>query len=169
MKLTDLFLAELEREVPATRKMLERVDDPRSDWKPHPKSMPYGYLARLVATLPSWIVFTVNQESLDLKPVNGPEYKSPEPENAAELVALFDKSVADAREALQATNDEHLMLPWKLLVAGNEVHQAPRHVVLRDSVMSHLAHHRGQLSVYLRMRDIAVPAIYGPSADEQRF
>ena len=143
MKMTDLFLGELEREGPLTRRALERVPEGRNDWKPHEKSMPLGRLAALVAGMPAWI--TMN-----------------------DLVKMMDDGVAGARSALQRTNDDHLMKPWRLLVAGKTVSEQPRHIMLRDSI-NHLAHHRGQLTVYLRLNDVPVPAIYGPSADDQRF
>jgi hypothetical protein len=166
MKMTDLFLAELEREAVPTRRTLERVPGGRPDWKPHPKSMPLGYLATLVAMLPSWVVFTLNQDELDLRPVGKEPYKTPDLYGDQELLTGLDKNVADAREALLKTTAEHLLTPWRLLVGGQLVMEQPRHVVLRDSVFNHLAHHRGQLTVYLRLNDAAVPAIYGPSADE---
>ena len=167
--MTDLFLAELERETPRTRRALEQVPEGKPEWVPHPKSMPLGYLAALVATLPSWIVFTVNQDELDIRPPGGEAYKMPEWSTTADLLALFDKGVADARAALQNTNDEHLMKPWRFVVGGRMMSEDPRHIVLRDTVFNHLAHHRGQLTVYLRLNEKLVPAIYGPSADERPF
>jgi uncharacterized damage-inducible protein DinB len=164
MKLTEMFLAELEREAGPTRRALERVPEGRYDWKPHPKSMLLGYLAELVARLPGWTVFTIKQDDLDLA-----TYKSQPLRTNRELLEEFDKSIGGAREALASTNDDHLMKPWRLLVAGRVVQEQPRHMVLRDAVFSHLAHHRGQLTVYLRLQDLPVPAIYGPSADEGRF
>lgn len=164
MKMTDLFLGELERETASTRRTLERVPEGRYDWKPHDKSMVLGYLAELVARLPSWTVFTIKQDSLDLS-----TYKAQPLRTTRELLEEFDASVAGAREALANTTDEHLLKPWRLLVAGQVVMEQVRHVVLRDSVFSHLAHHRGQLTVYLRLLDLPVPAIYGPSADEKTF
>ena len=169
MKMTDLFLAELDREAPRTRHALERVPEGRSDWKPHPKSMQLGYLAALVATLPSWIVFTVNQDELDIRPPGGKPYAMPEWSTVRDLVDMHDRGVAQAREALQKTTDEHLMKPWKFLVGGQVMSEDPRYIVLRDTVLNHLAHHRGQLTVYLRLNDKPVPAIYGPSADERPF
>ncbi|HWX93508.1 MAG TPA: DinB family protein [Terriglobales bacterium] len=162
--MTDLFLGELERETASTRRTLERVPEGRYDWKPHDKSMVLGYLAELVARLPSWTVFTIKQDSLDLS-----TYKAQPLRTTRELLEEFDASVAGAREALANTTDEHLLKPWRLLVAGQVVMEQVRHVVLRDSVFSHLAHHRGQLTVYLRLLDLPVPAIYGPSADEKTF
>lgn len=164
MKLTDLFLGELEREAASTRRALERVPEGHSDWKPHEKSMPLGYLADLVARLLSWTVFMVNQDELELT-----TYKKAQLSTRKELVAALDEGVAAAREALANTTDEHLMKPWRLVVAGKTVYEAPRHIALRDSVFSHLAHHRGQLTVYLRLNGAPVPAIYGPSADEGGF
>jgi len=164
MKITDLFLAELEREAAATRRALERVPDGRYDWKPHEKSMALGYLAELVARLPSWTVFMIKQDELELT-----TYKQPPLRTNRELVQALDDGVAEAREALANTTDEHLMKPWRLLVAGRVVSEEPRYIMLRDAVFNHLAHHRGQLTVYLRLNDVPVPAIYGPSADEGSF
>jgi uncharacterized damage-inducible protein DinB len=164
VKMTDLFLGELERETASTRRALERVPERRYDWKPHDKSMVLGYLAELVARLPSWAVLTIKQDHLDLT-----TYKSQPLRTNQELLKEFDASVAGARDALANTTDEHLLKPWRLLVAGQVVMEQVRHVVLRDSVFSHLAHHRGQLTVYLRLLDLPVPAIYGPSADEKTF
>jgi hypothetical protein len=166
VKLTELFSGQLEREVAGTRKALERVPEGRNDWKPHPKSMPLGYLAALVARMPSWVAMTITTEELDLKPVGGTPYRPQVAETNRELVELFDRSLVEAREALAKTNDDHLMKPWRFLVSGQVVSEQPRYVVLTDAVFAHLAHHRGQLTVYLRLNEAAVPAIYGPSADE---
>ncbi len=166
MLMTELFLGELEREAAATRRVLERVPEGRGDYKPHERSMPLGRLATLVATMPGWVAMTVNQDELDLSPVGGAGYQQPELRTRRELVEALDANVAKAREALAATTDAHLMTPWKLKVAGAVVSEQPRHIVLRDSVFNHLAHHRGQLTVYLRLNEAPVPAIYGPSADE---
>jgi uncharacterized damage-inducible protein DinB len=167
MKLTELFLAELEREAPRTRGALQQVPSGRDDWAPHPKSMPLGRLAGLVATMPSWVGLIVNQEELNLTPPEGQgTYQQPPTDT---LVAVHDGHVAKAREVLLRTSDEFLMTTnWKLLAGGKVVMDQPRHVVLRDT-MNHLAHHRGQLTVYLRLAGSTVPAIYGPSADDQRF
>lgn len=167
-KMTELFLEELDTEAPPTRRVLENVPAGRPDWKPHPKSMPLGYLSELVATLPSWITMTIKQDELDLNPPGGAPQRQPLP-TAADLVRVLDESVAGAREALKGTTDEFLLTPWRLLVAGKVVNVSPRYVVIRDAVFNHLAHHRGQLTVYLRLNDKPVPSIYGPSADDQRF
>lgn len=160
MKINELLLAQLERETASTRKALERVPEGKSNWKPHPKSMELGYLSELVASMFGWIATMVDSDSLDL--ASG---KRAPVTTSADRLALFDKSLADARRALSGTTDEHLMKPWKLLVAGNVVDEKPRHVMIADT-FSHLAHHRGQLSVYLRLNDQPVPSSYGPTADE---
>ncbi len=169
MKLTELFLEELEREAAGTRQVLERVPEGRNDWKPHEKSMQLGYLAALVAKLPSWIAMSIKLDELDFAQAGESSYHPHPQMTRRELVRLLDESVAEARAALQGTTDEHLMKPWRFLVRGTVVNEQPRHVMLRDAVFSHLAHHRGQLTVYLRLNEAAVPAVYGPSAEEARF
>lgn len=169
MKMTELFLADLETEAVSTRRVLERVPEGRDDWKPHEKSMALGYLATLVATILGWIDMMVNQDYLDMAPKDAPKFRPKDLKTNRELLAALDESVAKARKALETTTDEHLLTPWKFMVAGNVVTENPRHVMIRDAVFSHLAHHRGQLTVYLRLNRAAVPAIFGPSADDGRF
>ena len=166
MKLTDLFLDELEREAVHTRRAIEQVPEEHDDWKPHQKSMPFGYLAQLVATMPGWVTMTIKQDELDLNPAGGGMKPL---RTKQELLQALDQAVAGARDALKNTTDDHLMTPWRLRVAGKVVSEEPRYVVLRDAVFNHLAHHRGQLTVYLRLLGAQVPAIYGPSADERRY
>jgi hypothetical protein len=161
MKITELLLAQLEREIAATRKSVERVPEGKPDWKPHPKSMPLGYLSSLVAGMFGWVALMIDGDHLDL----GGGGERPSPANTEERLALFDKSVAEARTALSKTTDEHLMQPWQLRVNGKVVDEKPRHIMIADT-FSHLAHHRGQLTVYLRLNDQPVPSIYGPTADE---
>ena len=164
MKLTDVFLAQLDAEAARTRRALEAVPS-RPDWKPHERSMPLHRLAMLVATMPSWLPIIVDRDELDLAGSN----VDPNPQRtSAELVELHEQAVADARRALTGTTDELLMKPWRLRVSGSVVSEHPKHVVVRDT-FTHLAHHRGQLTVYLRLNDAPVPAIYGPSADDARF
>jgi len=167
MTLTQLFLAELEREAPRTRRTLEQVPLDRDDWTPHPKSMPLARLAGLVASMPSWISLIIEQDELNLTPPPGEgTYQQPATNT---LVAVHDANVQKGREVLSRTTDEYLTTTnWRLLAGGKVVLDQPRHVVLRDT-LNHLAHHRGQLTVYLRLNDRTVPAIYGPSADDQRF
>ncbi len=168
MKMTEMFLSQLEAEAPRTRRAVENAPEGRDDWKPHDKSMPLGRLVILVATMPSWIEMMIREDHLDLNPPGGSGYKPPAMNTRAERLRAVDEGVAKSREALKGTTDEHLMKPWRLLVAGKVVSEEPRHVMLRDTFM-HLSHHRGQLTVYLRLNGATVPAIYGPSAAEARF
>jgi uncharacterized damage-inducible protein DinB len=169
MELTELFLAQLEAEADRTRRSLERVPEGRDDWKPHEKSMPLGRLAMLVARLPSWIGLIINKDELDLNPPGGGSNIDQRPlRTSKELVQAMQEGVEQAQHAIANTNAQHLMKPWKLLVSGKVVSEQPRYIVIRDTFM-HLSHHRGQLTVYLRLNDAQVPAIYGPSADEMSF
>lgn len=168
MKLTDLFTTQLEREAERCRKALTNVPEGRNDWKPHDKSMQLGYLSTLVATMPSWVAMAITQDELDLDPPGGSSFQPLQWSTREELIAALDDSVAKAREALAGTTDEHLMTNWRLLVAGQVVLEDPRHMVIVET-FTHLAHHRGQLTVYLRLNDLPVPAIYGPSADDRSF
>ena len=168
MKMTDQFVAQLDSEAPRTRRTLEQVPEMRDDWKPHDKSMPLGRLAMLVAQMPSWISLVLNRDELDVAPAAGSNIDQTPLRTPQELVRAHDKGVADARAALEKTTEDNLMKPWRLLARGKVVNESPRHVVLRDTFM-HLSHHRGQLTVYLRLNNAKVPAIYGPSADDTSF
>jgi uncharacterized damage-inducible protein DinB len=167
MQLTQLFLGELDREAVRTRRALEQVPLGRDEWKPHPKSMPLGRLAGLVASMPSWVTLIIEQDELDLTPPPGQgQYQPPSTEK---LVETLETHVKKARESLSGTTDDFLMTTnWRLRAGGAVVMDLPRHIVLRDT-LNHLSHHRGQLTVYLRLNDRTVPAIYGPSADDQQF
>lgn len=167
MKLTDLLLAELDREGPRTRRALEAVPRDRGDWTPHQKSMPLGRLAGLVASMPSWVSLVIEQDELNLTPPPGQgQWQQP---SLDALVDLMEGHLVKARESLRRTNDDFLFTTnWRLLAGGQVVMNERREVVLRDT-LNHLAHHRGQLTVYLRLLDQPVPSIYGPSADDQRF
>jgi uncharacterized damage-inducible protein DinB len=167
MKLTQLLLDQLEREAVRTRRALEHLPKGKDDWKPHPKSMPLLRLAGLVATMPSWVALVINRDELELSPAAGQgQYQQPALDG---LVAVLDKGVEEGRAALARTSDDYLLTTnWKLLMKGAVVMDQPRHVVLADT-FSHLAHHRAQLTVYARLNDQPVPAIYGPSADDQHF
>jgi uncharacterized damage-inducible protein DinB len=168
MNLTECFAAQLEREADRCRRALERVPEGRNDWKPHEKSMPLGYLATLVAMMPSWVGMAVTRDELDLAPPGAEPFQPPEWRAASELLATLDENVAAARAGLREATDAHLLTPWRLLVAGRVVMEEPRQVVIGDT-FTHLAHHRGQLTVYLRLNGAPVPALYGPSADEKSF
>jgi uncharacterized damage-inducible protein DinB len=164
--IAELLLAELEREAAGTRRALERVPEGRNDWKPHEKSMPLGYLAGLVATIPSWAALIITQDELDLGAPG--EAQTRDYATNAELLQAFDKALAQAREAFATATDEHLLATsWRLLVKGHLVSEQVRYVAIRDSAFNHLAHHRGQLTVYLRLNDVPVPSLYGPTADEK--
>lgn len=167
VQLKDLFLDELRREEAGTRKALERVPEGQNEWAPHEKSMKMGYLASLVASMPGWIDMMVNQPELDFAPVGENKNKPIEWKTTAELLAVFDESLKKARAALESTTDEHLMTNWKLKAGGHLITEEPRYVNIQNGVINHWAHHRGQLTVYLRLNEAAVPAIYGPSADEK--
>jgi len=167
-RIAELLTAELDREAKGTRHALERVPEGRNDWKPHEKSMPLGYLAGLVATMSSWVHAIITKDELDL--ADAGEYKTGGFETNRELLEAFDKAVARAKEALATASDEHLLeTSWRLAAQGNVMTEVPRYVAIRDLTINHLAHHRGQLTVYLRLNDIPVPSLYGPTADENPY
>jgi hypothetical protein len=168
MKMTEQFLDALNREADRSKKAIAEVPSGKTDWKPHDKSMEFGYLAQLVATMPNWVAMAITQDELDLNPPGGSTYKLDPMPTSVELTKALDESVAKARAALQNTTDDFLMTKWRLLFGGQTVWEAPRHEVISDNLM-HLAHHRGQMTVYLRLLGAKVPALYGPSADERAF
>ena len=168
MTMTEWFLAELESEAAKSRRVLEQVPGGKRDWKPHDRSMQLGYLSELVANIPSWVGMAITLDELDIAPKDGPKH-TPAPLNTpAELVAALDKAVGQAREALQQTSDAHLKTTWKLLAGGQLAFEQPRHDVIRDTFL-HSAHHRGQMTVYLRLLGSKVPSVYGPTADDRSF
>jgi uncharacterized damage-inducible protein DinB len=169
MKLTEFFLSQLEREAAGTRRALERVPEGKNNWKPHDKSMELGYLAALVAKMPSWIAMIVREEEFDFARRSESSFVPKGQLAPADLVRVLDESLAEARAALAGTNDEHLSKPWRFRAGERIVSEEPRYVMIQDSVFNHLSHHRGQLTVYLRLAGASVPAIYGPSADEGKF
>jgi uncharacterized damage-inducible protein DinB len=166
MSISASLLPEFDLEMANTRKALERVPDDKLDWKPHEKSMSMGGLATHLANLPIWTVFTVNQDSLDLAPPGGESFRVEEKRTRQEILEDFDKNVAAARDAVAGASDEELLKPWSLLKGGVTLMTLPKIAVLRSFVMNHVIHHRGQFTVYLRLNDVPVPSIYGPSADE---
>lgn len=168
MKLTEFLLAELDREVERSRHALEQVPEGKYDWKPHDKSMIFGYLANMVATIPSWLAMQVTQGELDVAPAEGSNMEQKKLDTSAALIEALDKSAAQARSALEKTTDEHLLTPWKLLARGQVVMESQRYLFIQDTI-NHWAHHRGQMTVYLRLMGAKVPALYGPSADDKQF
>ena len=168
MKLTEFLLSEMNREVERSRRALEQVPDGKYDWKPHEKSMIFGYLADMVATIPTWITMEIKQDELDVAPAKSSREGQPKKEKSGDLLKALDQAAADAKAALEGTTDEHLMTNWRLLARGQVVAEQPRHVMIQDTI-NHWAHHRGQMTVYLRLMGSKVPALYGPSADDQRF
>jgi len=168
MRLTELLLADLDREVERSRRALEQVPEGKYDWKPHDKSMIFGYLADMVATIPSWIEMIIRRDELDLAPADGSTMTRARNETSGALRQALDGAAADARAALEQTTEEHLLTSWRLLARGQVVWEGARHEMIRDTI-SHWAHHRGQLTVYLRLLGAKVPALYGPSADDKQF
>ena len=169
MPMNQALLPEFDHEMANTRKTLERVPDGKFDWKPHTKSMAMGKLATHVALIPEWAGMTLNTPQFDVRPVGGPEMRQPEFKTRAEVLAHFDKSTAEARAALAAASDESLLASWSLLNAGKPIFTMPRVAVIRSMIMNHMIHHRAQLGVYLRLNDVPVPGVYGPSADESNM
>jgi uncharacterized damage-inducible protein DinB len=168
MKLTELLLAELARESDGIRKTLEQVPEGKNDWKPHPKSMPLGQLATIVATIPAWLDMIVNHDELDINPPGGSKYRPQEWKTRRDLLDQFEASVKKGREVLQNTTDDRLLTTkWRMLSGGKLMSEQLRYEAVRGGVLNHMAHHRGQLTVYLRLNDAKVPSIYGPSADER--
>lgn len=166
MDLKQFFLEQLEAEAASARKTVERVPEGRNSWKPHERSMELGYLTSLVATMPGWVAMIINQDVTD---IDGPDQamRTRSVDSRAELLRLLDEGLEKSRRALANTTEEHLMKPWRLKMHGQILVEGPRYSQIRDGALSHLAHHRGQLTVYLRLLEAKVPAIYGPSADEQ--
>ncbi len=168
MTLIDHFLSELDREADRSRRTLESMPESQKDWKPHERSMTFGYLAELVATMPNWLAMTIERDELDLQPKPGQGIPREPLNSRDDYLRAHEKAVAAARTALQITKVEFLDTHWKLLVGGQVVLDVPRHEMLRDT-FNHLAHHRGQMTVYLRLLGAKVPALYGPPADDRTF
>jgi uncharacterized damage-inducible protein DinB len=166
MRIADTLLPEFDHEMANTRKMLERIPDEKWNWRPHPKSWTTGELAAHIATIPAWMVDTIETDSLDFAPPGGEPFKPAVFASKEEALAAFDKGVAGARAALAGAEDGHLMKEWALLAGGQTIFAMPRAACIRSFVMNHNVHHRAQLGMYLRLCDAAVPGMYGPSADE---
>ena len=166
MRISEALLPEFDQEMATTRKVLDRCPEDKFGWKPHQKSFSMGSLATHIVNMVGWGADTISTDSFDVSPPGAPPYKEEPAQNRVELLEKFDKNVSTLRGALAGAQDEHLMKPWTLLAAGQPLFTMPRVAVLRSMIFNHLIHHRGQLSVYLRLNDVPVPSIYGPSADE---
>ncbi len=163
MKITDALLPEFDQEMATTRRTLERVPEDKMDWRPHEKSMTMGRLACHIAEIPGFASSAARADSMDF--AKG-EFKQIHATGCRQLLEAFDQAVAEARSAIASVGDEELMKPWVLRRGDVKLFQAPKATVIRTVMMNHLIHHRGQLSVYLRLTNTPVPSIYGPSADE---
>lgn len=168
MEIKDFLLSELTREAGRTRAVLQHVPSGKTAWKPHEKSMQFGYLADLVATMPTWIAMQLEMDELDVAPVDGGRDNPALRETSDALLRALDDGVAKARAALERTSDAHLRTNWRLMARGQLAQEAPRDEMIQDT-FNHWSHHRGQLTVYLRLLGAPVAATYGPSADEQTF
>jgi len=168
MSIADLLVPEFDNEIAVTRRVLERVPDGdgQGEWKPHEKSFPMGHLAQLVARLPGWATMMMSMTELDIAPLDGPKFPGYSFETTATLLAELDRNAAAARAALAAGSDADFDVPWTLKKAGEVVMTQSRYQMLRSMVLNHLVHHRAQLGVYLRLVDVPVPQMYGPTADE---
>ena len=161
--LNQSLLPELQHETASTRKMLERIPFEQWDWKPHEKSYSLGKLATHIATIPDWMTVTITTDELDF---SKGDYKPQAPASKEQLLQIFDEASSKALHSLQGASDENLKGPWSLKNGSHTIFILPRLATLRSFVLNHLIHHRGQLSVYLRLLDVPVPGMYGPSADE---
>jgi uncharacterized damage-inducible protein DinB len=168
MTLQKFLLDEFEREAKRSRRALEQVPEGKYDWKPHDRSMIFGYLADMVATIPNWVSMQIVRDDLDIAPTDGSTMRPEPKKTSAALVAALDTAAAGARAAFEKTNDDHLRTRWQLKARGNVVQEAPRFEMIQDTI-NHWAHHRGQMTVYLRLMGAKVPSLYGPSADEPGF
>jgi uncharacterized damage-inducible protein DinB len=169
MPLAELLLPEFDAEMAATRRVLERVPDGKGSWQPHPRSMTLGRLATLLAELPGWAVHALTLDELDIMPPGGPPPKFAALESRAKILDLFDRNAGAARAALAKATDAEFKKPWAFKVGGRTITTNSKYTVYRQTVLNHLAHHRGQLTVYLRLNGAPAPAVYGPTADEPNF
>lgn len=165
MPLIDALLPEFDREMGLTRKLLDRVPDGQFDWKPHPTSVTLGRLAEHLAEMPLWTAMTMTQSELEMTTRRPPDYQSPA--TRAAVLAMFETNLKNGRANLAGKTDGEFMAPWTLKAGGKEVFTMPKVAVMRNFVLNHMVHHRGQFSVYLRMLGVKIPSIYGPSGDEQ--
>ena len=167
MSIAASILPEFDMEMAGTRKVLERIPDDKLDWKVHEKSNTIGWVACHLAEIPGWVEGTLAADSWDIHPEGGEPYRTPMLGSREEILQSFDKNVASARKSIEAASDEEFAKPWSLLSGGETLLTIPKLGVVRTWVLNHSIHHRGHLCVYLRLHDIPVPALYGPSGDEQ--
>ncbi len=166
MKIADLLLPELDQEMAGTRKVLERVPEDKLDWKAHPKSNTIGWVACHLAEIPGWGEGIIAQDSWDINPPGGEPYQTPKLNSRQEILDMFDAGVAAARKSIAVTSDADFMKEWSLLEGGKPIITMPRYNTIRAFLLNHTIHHRGHLCVYLRLNDVPVPGLYGPSGDE---
>lgn len=164
ISLAQSLLPEFDYEMANTRRTLERVPDDKLDFTPHEKSKSMIWLANHIATIPEWVPFIIDCDALDLAAIPP---SPPLPASREQLLAVFDAAVSAARQKLAGASDEHLLKPWRLHMGEHDVMNTPRAVVYRSVIMNHLIHHRGQLTVFFRLNNVPLPALYGPSADER--
>ena len=169
MAIGQSLLPEFDQEMANTRKVLERIPEDKLEWKAHPKSNTIGWVSKHLADLPSWATETLKHESLDIAPPGGPAFQLPEAKTKEAILELFDKNIVGARAAINAASDADFMKTWTLLKGGQKLFAMPRIAVVRSMVLNHSIHHRGHLCVYLRLNNVPVPALYGPSGDEGTF
>jgi len=167
MTIAESILPEFDMEMAGTRKTLERVPTDKLNWKAHPKSNTIGWVASHLAEIVGWVEGTLTQDTWDINPEGGEPYKSVQLNSQQEILDLFDTNVVAARKLIAATSDEEFAKSWSLLSGGQALITMPKIGVIRTWVLNHSIHHRAHLCVYLRLNDIPVPALYGPSADEQ--
>jgi uncharacterized damage-inducible protein DinB len=169
MKISDMFLPEFDQEMTTARKTLERIPEDKLGWKPHEKSMTLGRLAGHVAELAGWAVPTLTQDSLDFAPPGQPPMQPTIATSRKQVLDIFDKNREESRKAIAGTSNDEFVKNWTLLRGGQTIMTMPKIAVLRSFCINHVIHHRAQLGVYLRLNDIPVPSVYGPSADEGTF
>jgi uncharacterized damage-inducible protein DinB len=160
------LLPEFDEEMANTRKVLERFPDDKAAWRAHAKSNTLGWNANHLAEIPGWVVGTINDTEWDFSPPGKPAFKTPSLGSLAEILAVFDENVAAARKAIESATDEAMTVPWTLKYQGNAIFTMPRSAVIRSFVLNHIIHHRAITCVYLRLNDVPVPGMYGPSGDE---
>ncbi|HEX4133511.1 MAG TPA: DinB family protein [Bryobacteraceae bacterium] len=162
MTISETLLPEFDQEMANLRKLVDCVPEDKFSWKPHAKSMSLGRLASHASEMPQWATFIISHDKLEMTPGQAPFNAA----TKAELMAALDKNVAEARALIAGATDEQLAKNWSFVYGGHVVMTMPRAVALRNAVMNHIIHHRGQLSVYLRLQDVPIPGMYGPSADQ---